>query len=62
VKIQLDSETRTLTIDGVAISFEVLIALAHPDSSRFYRFVRSAHGTTIVYSFATEEEARGAAV
>jgi len=40
MRIEFDSTTQTLTVDGVKVSLEVLVVLAHPDPGMTYTFER----------------------
>jgi hypothetical protein len=51
MNIQFDSDTQTVKVDGARFSLEVLATLAHPDTLRYYRFVRVGE-TVFVNSYA----------
>ena len=47
MQMLVDFEQRTLTLDGVAMSLEVLAALINPDQAKYYHFVRKGDVVTI---------------
>jgi hypothetical protein len=47
VKVDLDSHTGVITIDGLMISLELLKALANPDPSKLYRMRREGEVTIV---------------
>jgi hypothetical protein len=59
VKIELDSYTNIITVDGVKISLEILKTLANPSYDKYYQFARSGDVVWITEStrppFKTDE-------
>lgn len=47
MKIELDGEDNTITVDGVRMSLELLRLLANPDAKRFYSLVRKGDVVTV---------------
>ena len=48
--VEFDSEQNTITIDGVAMSLEVLSTFANPDPAKLYR-MRRVGNVVIVHEF-----------
>jgi len=53
MKIEIDTERQAITIDGVAISLELLATLVNPDKHCFYSFERRGN-LVIVNTFRVE--------
>lgn len=47
MKIDLDSFTNVLTVDGVMIHLELLKCLANPDPNKLYRIVRRGEQVSV---------------
>jgi hypothetical protein len=56
MKIDFDTQTNSVTVDGARFSLEVLEVLANPDCCRFYRFRRVSE-TVFLKSYSTAEDA-----
>jgi hypothetical protein len=54
MKIELDGERQTITVNGVPISLEVLETLTNPDCTKVYRFKRQENDSVIVEGAAAE--------
>ncbi len=47
MQMLVDFDRRTLTLDGVALSLEVLATLINPDQAKYYHFVREGDIVTV---------------
>ena len=61
MKILLDTNNETLTVDGVTMSLDVVRQLANPDAAMFYKFERVddavvCHGFRLDQSFSPRLE------
>jgi hypothetical protein len=56
VRIEFDSLTNSVSVDGARFSLDVLATLANPNLDRFYRFVRVGD-TVFLQSYEKAEDA-----
>lgn len=47
MKVEIDSQRQTITVDGVVISLELLRCFANPDPAKLYQFVRKDDCVTV---------------
>jgi hypothetical protein len=52
MRVEFDGERRTITVNGIAISLEVLEMMTRPDPRRYLRFERRDGSVTVTsYQF-----------